>query len=236
MASLVVASHSIWLAAAKVHGIVANAPRLTSRHRAGNCTAFNSEQQHTEHRSTSLGRCKSKEKCAEFATKRRHLAYSHLESLQPRTFNAFWTQFWCLPSELNKYWQEQAQGWNQPTGWFLHHLLEHHQLQGPTHLEQDWLKGFSTGTAISCRGKVTCIQCYRVMCAWERGKSTEARVRSEDDCHTGSPQKTTRSPQQCLGASGVVGCNCNDCYTCVVYANTAVQLPFFTHTLSYFPY
>lgn len=104
------------------------------------------------------------------------------------------------------------------------------------HLEQDWLKGFSTGTAISCRGKVTCIQCYRVMCAWKRGKSTEARVRSEDDCHTGSPQKTTRSPQQCLGASGVVGCNCNDCYTCVVYANTAVQLPFFTHTLSYFPY
>lgn len=123
-----------------------------------------------------------------------------------------------------------------PQGWFLHHLLEHHQLQGPTHLEQDWLKGFSTGTAISCRGKVTCIQCYRVMCAWKRGKSTEARVRSEDDCQTGSPQKTTRSPQQCLGASGVVGCNCNDCYTCVVYANTAVQFPFFTHTLSYFPY
>lgn len=118
---------------AKVHGIVSNAPRLISRHRAGNCTAFNSKQQHTEHRSTSL-EMQTQGECAEFATKQRHLAYSHLESLQPRTFNAFWTQFGWLPSELNKYWQEQAQVWNQPEGWFLHHLLEHHQLQGPTHL------------------------------------------------------------------------------------------------------
>lgn len=35
--------------------------------------------------------------CAEFATKQGHLAYSHLESLQPRTFNAFWTHFDASP-------------------------------------------------------------------------------------------------------------------------------------------
>lgn len=98
MASLVAASHSICLAAAaaKVHGIVSNAPRLVSRHRAGNCTVFNSKQQHTEHRSTSL-EMQIQGECAEFATKRRHLAYSRLESLQPRTFSAFWTQFLMPP-------------------------------------------------------------------------------------------------------------------------------------------
>lgn len=81
----------------------------------GTALFLNSEQQHTEHRSTSL-EMQIQGECAEFATKQRHLAYSHLESLQPRTFNAFWTQFGCLPSELNKYWQEQAQVWNQPQG------------------------------------------------------------------------------------------------------------------------
>lgn len=87
---------TVWLAAAKVHGIVSNAPRLISRHCAGNCTAFNSKQQHTEHRSTSL-EMQTQGECAEFATKQGHLAYSHLESLQPRTFNAFWTHFDASP-------------------------------------------------------------------------------------------------------------------------------------------
>lgn len=178
----------------KCMGACANAPR----HRAENCTVFNSNNT-TLNTEAHVWRYKSKEN-VRFATKQRRLAYARLGSVQPRTCNAFWTQFWCLPSELNKYLQEKAWVWHQPAGWFLHHLLEHHQVQYPTHLSQDCFKGFSTGTAISCRGKVTCIRCYRVMCAWKRGKSTEARVRSEDDCHTGSPQKTTRSPQQCLGA------------------------------------
>lgn len=195
---------------------------------------FNSKQQHTEHTSTSL-EMQIQGECAEFATKQRHLAYSHLESLQPRTFNAFWSQFWCLPSELNKYWQGQAQVWNQPSGWFLHHLLEHHQLQGPTlgarlterlfHRDCNKLQRKSNMHSM--------LSCYVCMKKRQKYWSTSEVWRW---LPYRLPPKNHSSPQQCLGASGVVGCNCNDCYTCVVYANTAVQLPFFTHTLSYFPY
>lgn len=48
-----------------------------------------------------------------------------------------------------------------------------------------------------------------------------------------APPKNHTQPTAMPCSLRIVGCNCNDCYTCVVYANTAVQLPFFTHTLSY---
>lgn len=70
----------------------------------------------------------------EFGTKQRHLVYTRLESLQPKTFNAFLTQFWCISSELNKYFQWQEQVCNQPAGWFSHHLLRRHQVRYPNTL------------------------------------------------------------------------------------------------------
>jgi len=40
--------------------------------------------------------------CAEFATKQRHLAYAHLESLQPRTLNAFFDPVLMPPFKVKQ--------------------------------------------------------------------------------------------------------------------------------------
>lgn len=161
----------------------------------------------------------------------------NLESLQPRTFNAFWTQFWCLPSELNKYWQEQAQVRNQPTRMVLTPLARASPASGPYTLgEQRLTERLFHRDCNKLQRKSnmhSMLPCYVCMKKRQKYWSTSEVWRW---LPYRLPPENHSSPQQCLGASGVVGCNCNDCYTCVVYANTAVRLPFFTHTLSYFPY
>lgn len=98
----------------------------------------------------------------------------------------------------------------------------------------DNVKGFSTETAIRCRGKLTCSQLFWCMCAWKKAKVLKQEVRSEDDCcYTGS-QETHTAHSNALRASKVVWCNCNDLYMLDLKQRITLQFNylFFTHTLS----